>query len=258
MRKDEFARYLREARGHGRHDRPIAPLELRASGRIRRRSRRPLRLRDRMDDSDRPAHLLHRGTNGRATGRRGTRFPSTANLSNRRSATLKHAARLYRDFRAEAGDPDRRAEIDRLTYSTEQERRNRPTRHKVPIDGDLRTGFATPKQAAARRYRDFRAEAGDSAGGKPERAAAWPDWSSPSEDRHAAASPARSRAMCGSFVRTIVEAVTKDNARHAERMEGAAGRARHRPGHLSLGQIAHARFRESGATPEATNRARFQ
>ena len=47
--------------------------------------------------------------------------------------------------------------IDRLTYSTEQERRNRPTRHKVPIRGNLRTGSATLKQAA-RLYREFRGE----------------------------------------------------------------------------------------------------
>lgn len=113
--------------------------------------------------------------------------------------------------------------IDRLTYSTDQERRNRPTRHKVPIDGDLRTGSATLKHAA-RLYRDFRAEAedsdskrrlrADSAGGKPERAAAWPDWAIPSEGDMLGL--ARVLARHARFLHPdIVAAVTEDNARHA-------------------------------------------
>ncbi len=37
--------------------------------------------------------------------------------------------------------------LDSLTYSTEDERNQMPTNHKVPINGNLRTGSATLKQA---------------------------------------------------------------------------------------------------------------
>ena len=210
MRKDEFARYLREVRGHDEKT-------------VRSRLSDCARLEeyegdlDAHFDYDRMDDLIDRLTYSTEQERRNrpTRHKVPIDGNPRTgSATLKHAARLYRDFRAGVGDPDRRAEIDRLTYSTEQERRNRPTRHKVPIDGDLRTGSATPKQAAARRYRDFRAEAGDSAGGKPERAAAWPGWPSPSEDDMLGL--ARVLARHARFLHPdIVAAVTEDNARHA-------------------------------------------
>ncbi len=54
-------------------------------------------------------------------------------------------------------DDDRMEDlIDRLAYSTEDERRGRQPRHKVHIDGNQREGSASLKKAA-RRYRDFRA-----------------------------------------------------------------------------------------------------
>ena len=111
--------------------------------------------------------------------------------------------------------------IDRLAYSTEQEQRNRPPRHKVPIRGNLRNGSATLKYAA-RLYRDFRAGVGDpgrradSAGGKRERvaAAAWPDWAIPSEGDMLGL--ARALARHARFLRPdVVAAVTEDNVRHA-------------------------------------------
>jgi hypothetical protein len=40
-----------------------------------------------------------------------------------------------------------RSLMDLLTYSTYDERYNKPTRHLIPIDGDKRTGSATLKQA---------------------------------------------------------------------------------------------------------------
>ena len=210
MRKDEFARYLREVRGQGE-----TTVRSRLSGCARvEKYEGDLDGHfdyDRMDDLlDRLSYSAEEERHRRPPRHK---VPIDGNLR-AGSATLKHAVRLYRDFRAGVGDPDRRAEIDRLTYSTEQERRNRPTRHKVPIDGDLRTGSATPKQAAARRYRDFRAEAGDSAGGEPERAAAWPDWAIPSEGDMLGL--ARALARHARFLRPdVVAAVTEDNARHA-------------------------------------------
>ena len=37
--------------------------------------------------------------------------------------------------------------LDSLAYSTEDQRNQMPTNHKVPINGNLRTGSATLKQA---------------------------------------------------------------------------------------------------------------
>ena len=45
--------------------------------------------------------------------------------------------------------------IERLTYSTDDQNRKRQPKHKIPIDGDVRNGSATLKQAVSL-YRDFR------------------------------------------------------------------------------------------------------
>lgn len=170
MRKDEFARYLREVRGH-------------AETTVRSRLANCERLEEYEGDLD--DHF----------------------------------------------DYDRMDDLlDRLSYSAEEERHRRPPRHKVPIDGNLRAGSATLKQAA-RLYRDFRAEAGDSEAGNSDRppqlpagsangkrkpaASGWSDWSSPSETDMLPL--ARTLARHVRFLRPeIVEAVTKDNARHAD------------------------------------------
>ncbi len=44
--------------------------------------------------------------------------------------------------------------IERLMYSTEDERGNRPARHRIPINGNVRNVTATLK-TAARLYREF-------------------------------------------------------------------------------------------------------
>lgn len=49
--------------------------------------------------------------------------------------------------------------IEDLHYSTEDQRHSLPQRHRVPIDGDVRTGSATLK-SAVRLYRDFRDSGG--------------------------------------------------------------------------------------------------
>jgi hypothetical protein len=48
-----------------------------------------------------------------------------------------------------------RSLIERLTYSTEDERRNRPARHRIPIHGNVRNGTATLK-SAVNLYKKFR------------------------------------------------------------------------------------------------------
>lgn len=44
--------------------------------------------------------------------------------------------------------------LDELSYSTEDERYNRPQKHKIPIQGNIRTGSSTLKQALCR-YIEF-------------------------------------------------------------------------------------------------------
>ena len=78
-----------------------------------------------------------------------------------------------------------------LTYSTEDANRNLPARHNVPINGNLRNGTATLKQAAGL-YQKFRQGAGylwkgPSASLKPDQSkptpgAAWPVWPQPDEN----------------------------------------------------------------------------
>lgn len=128
--------------------------------------------------------------------------------------------------------------IDRLTYSTEEQRRDRPTRHKVPIGGEHVARSSATLKYAARLYRDFRAEAGDAEAGDSDRppqlpagsangkrkpaASGWPDWSSPSETDMLPL--ARTLARYVRFLRPeIVEAVTKDNARHADEWRALLG-----------------------------------
>lgn len=68
--------------------------------------------------------------------------------------------------------------LTRLTYSTKDERLGLPKKHRVPINGNTRTGTATLKSAATL-YREFRY------GGRPPRSrarkAGWPDWQQPAE-----------------------------------------------------------------------------
>ena len=107
--------------------------------------------------------------------------------------------------------------IEDLAYSVEDELYDRRPKHQVPIDGNLRTGAATLKRAA-KLYRNFRLEGGErhrSPREKPPAALAWPDWRQPSEDDMLRL--ARILARHVKFLRPeIVEAVTKDNARHSE------------------------------------------
>lgn len=50
--------------------------------------------------------------------------------------------------------------MDLLTYTKDDERLNRPARHKIPIDGNIYTGTATYK-AAVSLYKQFRDAAGE-------------------------------------------------------------------------------------------------
>ncbi len=79
----------------------------------------------------------------------------------------------------------------RLTYSTEDANQNRPTRHKIPIAGNVLNGTATLRQAAGL-YQKFRQNAGDPQKAPPVSSipepskrtprVAWPDWPQPDEN----------------------------------------------------------------------------
>ena len=79
--------------------------------------------------------------------------------------------------------------LNRLCYSTDDERNNRPTKHKIPINGNKRTGSATLKQAVTL-YVKFRKnksitvknvlQSGCSIGSV--RKGDWPDWETPNEE----------------------------------------------------------------------------
>lgn len=107
MRKDEFARYLREVRGHGETTvqsrlANCASLE-EYEGDL-----------DALFDRDRMEDLIDRLAYSAEDERRGHRprheVPIGGEHVARSSATLKYAARLYRDFRAGGGEPRRRAD----------------------------------------------------------------------------------------------------------------------------------------------------
>jgi len=55
----------------------------------------------------------------------------------------KHYGDLDTHFKKDKG----RELLELLTYSTDDEREKRPTKHIINIDGNLRTGSATLKQA---------------------------------------------------------------------------------------------------------------
>jgi len=58
--------------------------------------------------------------------------------------------------------------LEKLSYSTNDQRNNRPPKHKIPINGDIRTGSSTLKSACTL-YFKFKLGMGTkpSEGGKP-------------------------------------------------------------------------------------------
>ena len=82
-------------------------------------------------------------------------------------------------------DADRLAGlIDRLTYTSEDERYRTSPKHKVPINGNVYEGTATLK-SAVRLYRDFRCggvQTACSTGAPAKRRTHWPDWPQPNDE----------------------------------------------------------------------------
>lgn len=84
--------------------------------------------------------------------------------------------------------------LEHLTYSTEDATYRRSPKHKVPINGNVRTGTATLKTAVTL-YRDFRnsSELGlaapprtrpirQRAAGRRTASGSWPDWGQPTDE----------------------------------------------------------------------------
>ena len=119
----------------------------------------------------------------------------------------------------------------RLTYSTDDQKRGVPLRHRVPIDGDLRTGSATLK-SAIKLYKQFCVEWPPGAPrpdfrppdkGKQKSnasSAAWPTWSQPPDSEVLALAR-----VVMPYVRflhpDIVAAIVQDNERHRQAWSAA-------------------------------------
>ena len=125
-------------------------------------------------------------------------------------------------------DTDELADLlERLTYSTEDARFRRAPKHKVPIDGDVRTGTATLKTAATL-YRAFRNASELDVSVRPttrsvrEQVArpragpgSWPDWQQPSEETLRGL--AQVLAPLVRFLQPeIIAALVEDTQRHAK------------------------------------------
>lgn len=119
--------------------------------------------------------------------------------------------------------------LERLRYSTADARVGAPARHRIPIDGDVRNGTATLRNAA-NLYLDFRngvkrgrrsVSAGCSGASAPvlagsrklSKTSPWPDWPQPDLD-----DSLRLAQVLARYVRflspSIVEMVAEDNERH--------------------------------------------
>lgn len=64
-----------------------------------------------------------------------------------RIANCRRVEQYYHDLDNHFQKDGGRSLMDLLTYSTDDQRYNKPTQHNIPIDGDVRTGSATLKQA---------------------------------------------------------------------------------------------------------------
>ena len=85
------------------------------------------------------------------------RYPNSETTVSNRISNCKKVEKSYEDLDEHFKKDKCSFIIDALTYSTEDERENLPTKHKILIDGNIRTGSATLKQAV-NLYVTFRQE----------------------------------------------------------------------------------------------------
>ena len=115
--------------------------------------------------------------------------------------------------------------LSRLRYSADDEDKNLPPRHQIPIYRNLRTGSATLRQAVSL-YQQFRCRIGNEAvtadprrasnAGQTNATGRWPEWPNPQDD-----DVLRLAKVLTPLVRflhpDIVGSVTEDNRKHSER-----------------------------------------
>ena len=116
--------------------------------------------------------------------------------------------------------------LERLTYSTEDATNRRSPKHKVPINGNVRTGTATLKTAVTL-YREFRNSSDlgladrprtrpvrQRAAGRRTASGSWPDWGQPTDETLLGLAQALTPLV--RFLKPeIVAAVAEDTRRHA-------------------------------------------
>ena len=81
--------------------------------------------------------------------------PLDARTVNSRIANCKTVERHEGDLDREFDRDKLRGLLERLRYSTSDERSNKPAAHKIPINGDVRNGTATLRSAVSL-YKQFR------------------------------------------------------------------------------------------------------
>lgn len=106
--------------------------------------------------------------------------------------------------------------LRRLTYTTEDERNRRPTRHSIPINGNKRTGTSTLK-SALNLYIKFRSGEAHEMRAARQRAARqdqlWPDWNMPAEEECYQLAQTTTKYL-RFLAPAIVEAIVQDNDRN--------------------------------------------
>lgn len=85
------------------------------------------------------------------------KYIDTPTTVRNRITNCKNVEKYYGDLDSAYHKDKCKSIIDELNYSTEDERENRAKKHPIPIDGNIRTGSATLKQAV-KLYVHFRDE----------------------------------------------------------------------------------------------------
>jgi len=115
--------------------------------------------------------------------------------------------------------------LQKLIYSTDDQKNNRPAKHSIPIDGDIRTGTATFKSALVLYIKfkngDNNKTSMDRVIVKREKATTtktkekWPEWELPSDEEIYQLAQVATK-----YIRflnpEIVGSITEDNAKHQE------------------------------------------
>jgi len=83
------------------------------------------------------------------------KFPDTITTVNNRISNCKNVEKYYGDLDTHFTKNKCSSIIEELNYSTDDERKKTPQRHKIPIAGNIRTGSATLK-LAVKLYVEFR------------------------------------------------------------------------------------------------------